>query len=111
MLQKGFFEIGFRTVNYPTPAILALPEEDRPKTNYATPLRIIFSYCAPTMSHDSFRDRMITEIQLVTRRTRALMDISHPFEVDKTTKYPSGAHKKWLHDLFYKAALADALAE
>lgn len=75
-------------------------------SKYDTPLRcanVIFQPLKPQNTPAT----LCTEIQFVTRRMRAGMDLNHPFDVTKQLAYPSEEHKAWMHTVMMKAALLD----
>jgi|GEM_PF-6702473 len=75
-------------------------------SKYDTPLRcanVIFQPYKPQNTPAT----LCTEIQFVTRRMRAGMDLNHPFDVTKQLAYPSEEHKAWMRTVIMKAALLD----
>jgi hypothetical protein len=75
-------------------------------TKYDTPLRSIHIIYQPEKVRGP-TGRMLTEVQLVTRRMRAAMDLNHPFDVTKHLAYPSPEHRAWMHSVMMKAAILD----
>lgn len=74
-------------------------------TKYQTPLRCANVIFQPYQPHGD--QRLLTEMQFVTRRMRAGMDLNHPFDVTKRLAYPSPEHKNWMHTVIMKAGLLD----
>lgn len=79
---------------------------DHEITKYATPLRCANVVFQPLMPHDT-ATTLLTEIQFVTRRMRAAMDLNHPFDATKRLAYPSEEHAAWMRMVMMKAALLD----
>ncbi len=101
LANANFFEISFGTPGYPI-----MDNHNHSKTNL--PFRAIQSCWGRLQPHaDTPIKRIVTEVQVMTRNTRALLDISHPFALTESVPYPSSAHWRWLFDLFLKSALDD----
>ncbi len=80
---------------------------DRSK-KYASPFRgINTNWIRPYAIKGNLADTLITEIQIVTKRTRATMDLNHPFDVAKHIAYPSPEHQSWMHGVMMKASILD----
>ncbi len=75
---------------------------------YKTPFRgVLTMWCEKNQTQEG--GLYSTEVQLVTERVRAVMDLNHPFDVRQTADYPddNGETKDWLHSLFLKATILD----
>ncbi len=75
---------------------------------YKTPFRgVMTMWCEQNRAQEG--GLYSTEVQLVTERVRAVMDLNHPFDVRQTAQYPedNGETKDWLHSLLLKATILD----
>ena len=78
------------------------------KSKYASPFRgINTNWIRPYAVKGNLADTLLTEIQVVTKRTRATMDLNHPFDVAKHVAYPSPEHQNWMHGVMMKASVLD----
>ncbi len=74
-------------------------------TKYPTPFRSINTYWITEEKPET--PNMNTEIQLVTKNVRALLDLNHSFDIAKTAEYPNKKLRAWVQRLFYKASIVD----
>ena len=78
---------------------------------YDTPYRGLWVIIAPNKIEKNkcinWIENMTTEIQIVTRRIRSIMDLNHPFEVSQELTYPSSEIREFVHCLFLKASILD----
>lgn len=56
---------------------------------------------------ESDRDSIATEVQILTARVRAVVDLDHPFNVAQTIPYPDDEARDWLFSLMLKASILD----
>lgn len=78
------------------------------KLKYSSPFRgINTNWIRPYAIKGNLADTLITEIQVVTKRTRVTMDLNHPFDVAKHVAYPSPEHQSWMHGVMMKASILD----
>lgn len=78
------------------------------KSKYASPFcGINTNWIRPYAIKGNLADTLLTEIQIVTKRTRATMDLNHPFDVAKHIAYPSPEHQDWMHGVMMKASILD----
>ncbi len=75
------------------------------ESKYPTPFRGMNTYWT-TEAHQDFPS-MQTEIQLVTKNIRGLLDLNHSFDISKIARYPNGRTRAWVQRLFYKASIVD----
>lgn len=76
------------------------------QNKYDTPFRSM-NAIMQGRRRDKPADRLLTEVQFVTRRMRAGTDLNHPFDVRKSVSYPSAEHKAWMHGVMLKASILD----
>lgn len=77
-----------------------------PGWKYDTPYRAVMSrWCG--FDENSAEDLISTEVQIVTCRTRAVMDWNHPFEVSRKIQYPDYSSGVFVNSLILKASILD----
>jgi hypothetical protein len=52
-------------------------------------------------------DQIATEVQMVTERVRALIDLEHHFNVSQIFEYPDEAARDYVYSLMLKASILD----
>lgn len=80
---------------------------DPNRTKYASDFRYINTIWQDKDATE--RNLLYSEIQLMTKRMRAIADLNHPFDATKVVQYPTKEHEAWLRRLILKAAVLDAL--
>lgn len=76
---------------------------------HAGPLRMLNTYwqLIYPRNNDHDADTLVTELQFVTPRVRAIMALNHPYDVTKTIPYPTPEHESYVHQLLLKASILD----
>lgn len=73
---------------------------------YPTPFRgVLTNWCG--LDEKNASDQIATEVQLVTERVRAIMDLDHPFNVAQVLEYPNEATRDYVYGLMLKASILD----
>ncbi len=73
---------------------------------YPTPFRgVLMNWCG--LDEKNASDQIATEVQLVTERVRAIMDLDHPFNVARVLQYPDEETLDYVYNLMLKASILD----
>ena len=73
---------------------------------YQTPFRgVLTSWCS--IDAKNTNHEIATEVQLVTERVRAILDLDHPFNVAQVLQYPDEQAKDYIYSLMLKSSILD----